>query len=186
MAKKKPEPDEALPMGDGIPLAHDAIVNAWKENAQDHDDANYKFLRSLKRRPAKKVDRLAQRIHLEVFEVVDCTRCANCCRTLQPVFTDEDIERIAAYRGMTTAEFITTYLEEAEEGPGYRTRTTPCPLLGEDNKCTVYEVRPETCWKYPYTDQEVFWSRTSNHANNALACPAVFEIIERMKKERRP
>jgi Fe-S-cluster containining protein len=83
---------------------------------------------------------------------------------------------------MTRDEFIATYLEEAEEGPGYRTKTTPCPLLGEDNKCTIYDVRPETCRKYPYTDQEDFWSRTINHANNALVCPAVFQIVEEMKK----
>jgi Fe-S-cluster containining protein len=161
---------------------HDAIVQDWTANAQEHDDANYEFLRSLKMRSPKKVDRLAQRIHLEVFEVVDCTRCANCCRTLQPVFTEQDIDRIAAHRGMTRDEFIANYLEEAEEGPGYRTKTTPCPLLGEDNKCTVYDVRPETCRKYPYTDQEDFVFRTMGHASNALVCPAVFEIVEEMKK----
>jgi hypothetical protein len=88
MAKKKPQRDgctaDSLSMGGSVPLAHDAIVQDWKENAQKHDKANYTFLRSLKRQPAKKVDRLARRIHLEVFEVVDCTRCANCCARCNP------------------------------------------------------------------------------------------------------
>jgi Fe-S-cluster containining protein len=165
---------------------HDAIVANWQVNAQKRDDANYRFLRRLKNRSsATKVDRMARRIHLDVFQVVNCTRCANCCRSLQPVFNDEDIARIAKYRAMTEEEFLGAFLEEAEEGPGYRTRTTPCPFLGPDNKCTVYDVRPKTCRQYPYTDEEDFVLRAMVHANNALICPAVFEIVERMKQEQR-
>src|SRR4051794_33196304 len=85
---------------------HDALVADWKENAKDHDDENYLFLRSLKMRSPKKVDRIALELHQEAFNIVDCTKCANCCRTLHPIITDEDIARIAPHLGMAEDEFI--------------------------------------------------------------------------------
>ncbi len=161
---------------------HDAIVRDWKENAQEHDAENYRFLRHMKMRSAKKVDRIALQLHQEVFEAVDCTQCANCCRTLRPMFAEEDIRRIAAQRGMSKEEFIATFLEWDVAESRYRTKAAPCPLLGEDNRCTVYDVRPETCRGYPFTDKEDFASRSMSHAGNALVCPAVFRIVEEMKK----
>ena len=90
-----------------LPETHDDIVNDWKANAQDHDTKNYNFLRRLKREVSgKKVDRVASQVHKEVFQIVDCTQCANCCRNLRPEFTDEDIDRIANHLGQTKAEFI--------------------------------------------------------------------------------
>src|ERR1700739_3964847 len=116
---------------------HDALVADWKENAKKHDDENYRFLRSVKQRSFKKVDRIALELHQEAFSIVDCTKCANCCRTLRPVFTDEDIERIAGHLGMAQDEFIAVYLERDEEGGRYRTKAAPCPFLGGDNRCTI-------------------------------------------------
>jgi hypothetical protein len=113
---------------------HDALVADWQENAKKHDDENYEFLRSLKQRSSKKVDRIALELHREAFSIVDCTKCANCCRTLRPAFTDEDIARIAAHLGMTRDEFIAAYLEWDQEEQGHRTKRAPCPFLGGDNK----------------------------------------------------
>ena len=161
---------------------HDALVADWRENAEMHDDANYRFLRGLKQKSFKKVDRIALELHQEAFGIVDCTRCANCCRTLRIIVTDEDIPRIAGHLGMAPDEFITTYLERDEEKGHYRVRTTPCPFLGDDSKCTIYEVRPEKCRGYPFTDKPDFASHTMNHANNAVVCPAVFYLVEQMKR----
>jgi Fe-S-cluster containining protein len=165
-----------------IPDTHDAIVNDWKTNAQDHDDENYDFLRSLKWQSGKKVDRIARELHQEVFQIIDCTRCANCCRHLRPEFTDEDIDRIANHLGQTRDEFITNFLEWDDEQQQYRTKSAPCPLLSDDGKCTVYDVRPETCRGYPYTDKEGFVFHAISRANSALVCPAAFAIVEGMKE----
>ena len=162
---------------------HDAIVNDWKANAQDHDAENYNFLRRLKRRSSgKMVDRIALQLHQEVFQIVDCTRCANCCRRLRPVFTDDDIDRIAHHLERTREQFVAAFLEWDEEEHRHRTNSTPCPLLGEDNQCTVYDVRPETCKEYPYTDKKDFVFSVISRANHALVCPAAFAIVEGMKK----
>jgi Fe-S-cluster containining protein len=161
---------------------HDALVADWKENAKRRDDQNYLFLRRLKQKSEKKVDRIALELHQEAFAIIDCTKCANCCRTLKPIFTQEDIARIAGHPGMATDEFIAVHLEPDEEQDRYRTKTTPCPFLGEDNRCTIYDVRPEKCRGYPFTDRPDFASSTMNHADNALVCPAVFYLVEQMKR----
>ena len=164
---------------------HDALVADWSETAESHDDDNYEFLRSLKQRSFKKVDRITLALHQEAFSIVDCTKCANCCRTLRPVFSAEDIKRIAGHLGMEPDEFIAAYLERDEEQDRYRIKTTPCPFLGADSKCTIYDVRPDKCQGYPFTDKPDFAFSSINHANNALVCPAVFYIVEQMKKRLR-
>jgi uncharacterized protein len=161
---------------------HDDLVADWREEAESHDDDNYEFLRSLKQRSFKKVDRIALELHQEAFSLVDCTKCTNCCRTLRPVFSDEDIKRIAGHLDMERDEFIAAYLERDEEQDRYRIKTTPCPFLGTDRKCTIYDVRPDKCQGYPFTDKPDFAFSSINHANNALVCPAVFYLIEQMKR----
>src|SRR5947208_9373383 len=128
---------------------HDALVTDWKENAEKHDNENYRFLRSLKQRTFKKVDRIALELHQEAFSIVDCTKCANCCKTLHPVVTNEDITRIAQHLGIAKDRFIAAYLEQDDEG-GYRIKNSPCPFLADDNRCTIYDERPEKCRGYPF------------------------------------
>lgn len=166
-----------------INKSHDDLVADWRENAKEHDDDNYRFLRKLKQRGSfKKVDRIALELHEEAFRIVDCTKCANCCRTLRPVFSDEDIDRVAGQLGMTRDGFIATYLEEDEDWGYYRTKMSPCLFLGQDNRCTIYEVRPEKCQGYPFTDKPDFLFSSINHANNSVVCPAVFYLVEQMKR----
>ena len=97
-------------------------------------------------------------------------------------FDQEDVERIAGHLGMETDRFIESYLEPDDEDGTYRARQKPCPFLGDDNLCTIYDVRPAVCREYPHTDKEGFTFRTMGHANNALTCPAVYWIVEQMKK----
>jgi Fe-S-cluster containining protein len=163
---------------------HDAVVADWQANAKSRDKENYLFLRQVKQRvPASRVDRIALELHQEAFATVDCTKCANCCRTLRVVVTDEDIPRIAGHLRTTVEDFIASYLERDEDDGGYHIRTKPCPFLGEDNLCKIYDVRPEKCRGYPFTDKPDFVFMTMTHANNALVCPAVFHIVEQMKRQ---
>jgi uncharacterized protein len=163
---------------------HDDLVADWKENAEKHDDANYSFLRRLKHNctSVKKMDRIALELHQEAFGIVDCTKCANCCRTMRIIVTDDDVPRIAAHLGMASEEFIATYLERDEKERCYCIKTSPCPFLSADSKCTIYDVRPEKCRGYPFTDKPDFPFMSITHANNAVVCPAVFYLVEQMKK----
>jgi len=60
----------------------DAIINDWKRNAKRHDDRNFTFLRILKMKSERAVDRAARKLHQEAFSIIDCLLCVNCCRTV--------------------------------------------------------------------------------------------------------
>ena len=156
-------------------------------HAAAHDDQNFEFLRSLKFRSyGFAPDKMAGQLHDEAFRIVDCTRCANCCKTMDILLTAADMRRIARHLGMTPSDFVAAYLEpEARDDDShkykYRVRSKPCAFLAQDGRCTIYDVRPTVCREYPHTNKKGFASRTHLHAHNALSCPIVFWIVEQMK-----
>ena len=150
-------------------MDHKTVVEEWLRNAQLHDDENYEFLRSLKFRDyGYDTDELAAELHERAFTIVDCTRCANCCKTMDIKLDDEDIERIAEHLNMPTAEFIERYLEAEEEDGPYKARQKPCPFLGDDDRCTIYDVRPTTAGKSSC-------SRTAPWPSNAVPTALIDE-----------
>jgi Fe-S-cluster containining protein len=162
-------------------MDHQSILTDWKLNAERHDDRNFAFLRSLKDKSDRKVDRTAHRLHQEVFSIIDCTQCANCCKTVSPILVTEDIARIARHLEMDADAFTVQYLVKCGDEQGWKPKSLPCPFLGTDNRCTIYEVRPAVCAEYPYTDKPKISSRTHSIAAKALECPAVFYIVEQMR-----
>ena len=169
-----------------MPDDHDAMLRSWRENAAREEDANFRFLRSLKLVPnPANIDSQARQLHEEVFARIDCTRCANCCKTMPPGFTNEDIERIAAHLGMSSEEFVAVYLEIDPLMGDLQTKAVPCPFLGGDDRCTIYAVRPQACRDFPHTDKEGFRTRVYQHTANTLSCPAVYHLVKRLRRRRR-
>ena len=161
------------------------FISDWKANAERHDDPNFKFLRSLKWKNEREVDHAARQYHNKAFAIIDCSQCANCCKTITPLFIAKDIRRIAGHLGITAADFTARYLKRDEEGD-LCGKNLPCSFLAEDGRCTIYEVRPRDCAEYPHTQKRGFATRTYLHAANALSCPAVFWIIEQLRAKRLP
>jgi Fe-S-cluster containining protein len=159
------------------------IIADWKANAERRSDRNFTFLRSLKMKNERAVDRAARELHDEAFSIIDCIQCANCCKTVSPLFLKGDIRRIAKHLGLTDADFNATYLRADEDGD-LCLKTLPCPFLAEDGRCMIYAVRPKDCTEYPHTQKREFTIRTHLHAGNALSCPAVFWIIEQLRARR--
>ena len=56
---------------------------------------NSVFFKRLKKEKPKVLDKLIHPIHDDVFEHTNCLKCANCCKTTGPLFTDKDIQRIS-------------------------------------------------------------------------------------------
>jgi Fe-S-cluster containining protein len=164
---------------------HDQLLKDWRECASGDYEDNFRFVRSLKMvsRP-ERVDEEARELHAEVFGRIDCTRCANCCKTLKPALIEADIRRISKHLGLSRAVFIETYLESDPEETGYRMRALPCPFLADDGRCRIYEQRPKVCREYPHTDKKEFTSRTYMHADNTRCCPAVYHIVREMRRRR--
>lgn len=164
---------------------HDGIVQAWRRNAERNADRNFEFLHSLKfRRYGFDPDKTAAKLHEQAFRIIDCTRCANCCKTMTVLLTPEDIARISDHLGLTPQAFIDAYAALDEDGD-YWIRQTPCPFLGGDDRCTIYGVRPKDCLEYPHTQKKEFTTRTKLHARNTEQCPAVFWIVEQMRRRAR-
>ena len=125
------------------------------------------------------MNRIADEAHQEFFSKIDCTNCANCCKTLSPQVTNTDIEPIASFLQISEAEFIEKYLKIGDENK-YEMNALPCPFL-EENKCTIYDIRQGVCREYPHTNKERFNHRRYTHIGNTEICPAVYHILETMK-----
>jgi len=120
-------------------------------------------------------------LHEDEFSRTDCLNCANCCKTTGPLFTQKDIERIAKHFKMKPGEFIDTYLRMDEDND-FVLQQVPCPFLGADNYCSIYEKRPKACREYPHTDRKDFHKISNITIKNTAVCPAAFNIVEEMKK----
>lgn len=156
-------------------------LKQFKLKAKNKEMENKKFLSSLKRKDARKIDGLFHSLHEEVFEETDCLACANCCKTTSPIFYQNDIERLARALRMKPGDFIEKYLR-IDEDNDYVLQSSPCPFLDTDNYCLVYSDRPRACREYPHTDRRKMVQIMDLTYRNTLVCPAVFEIVERLKK----
>ncbi|NMM47022.1 YkgJ family cysteine cluster protein [Flammeovirgaceae bacterium KN852] len=138
------------------------------------------LFRKLKKSKPKSLDQDFQRFHDEAFEVIDCLECANCCKTTSPIFYDADINRLSKTLKMKRAEFIDTYLHIDSEGD-YVLNETPCPFLGHENKCIVYESRPTACKEYPHTNRKRQHQILPLTLKNTEVCPAVEEVVKKIE-----
>lgn len=129
----------------------------------------------------KELDTMVQEITDTVWAQIDCTTCGNCCRTLQIVVDDKDIRRLAKRFQITAKQFAEKYVAVAEEdGTKYFT-STPCAFLDANNRCTVYEDRPQACRDFPYLYTPGFRQRTLMMIDNNATCPIVFNVWQILK-----
>lgn len=152
-----------------------------KQRAKDAKKANKKYFAKLAKRPPRILDRAVASLHEEVFQEVDCLECANCCKTTSPIWRDKDIERAAGFLKLRPAELTEKYLHLDEDGD-YVFNSAPCPFLGEDNYCSIYEARPKACREYPHTDRKQFHQILSLTLKNTEICPATLEIVKRLQQ----
>lgn len=157
------------------------FINNLPKLAKDKHNENKKFFDKLKKKTPKNLDYIMQDLHEQEFERTDCLKCANCCKTTGPLFTDKDIERISKYFKLKPQQFISQYLRMDEEND-YVLQNVPCSFLGADNYCSIYEVRPKACSEFPHTDRKKFQQISNLTLKNVAICPAAFNIVEEMKK----
>jgi Fe-S-cluster containining protein len=142
-----------------------------------------KYFAKLRKKTPKRLDILMQELHDDEFTKTDCLTCANCCKTTSPIFTDKDISRISKYLRIKERQFIDTYLQR-DEDDFMVLQEAPCTFLDEtDNTCFIYDVRPKACSEYPHTNRKKFIQLTSLTLKNTEVCPAVFNIVEELKKK---
>jgi Fe-S-cluster containining protein len=154
----------------------DKLLVNWEKKSAERQKLYKQFLqRANKNAVLKQLPGL----HEAAFEKIDCLQCANCCRNYSPRFKTPDVKRIAKHLRMKESVFIETYLKVDEEGD-FVAKSTPCPFLGADNFCTIYEERPSDCRRFPYTDEDVIIKRQALTLKNSSFCPITYYVLERL------
>lgn len=153
----------------------------FNQLAQRRSADNKRLLQKVRQRDPRKVDEAFHRLHDEVFAEVDCLSCANCCKTTSPIFYQNDIERMAKAMRIKPGAFVEKYLRTDEDND-LVLKASPCPFLDQENYCVVYNDRPKACREYPHTNRKKMVQITDLTYRNTLVCPAVLEIVERLKK----
>jgi uncharacterized protein len=156
-------------------------LKAEKEKALKLKKEQRKFLDRIKKNPPRDLDQRAIAADEAVFSKLDCLECANCCKTISPIFTSKDVERIAGSLGTSPGKFMQTYLR-IDEDQDMVLQSSPCPFLEADNKCRIYEDRPKACREYPHTGQRKFQQHIEITKKNVLVCPAAFRVVEELRK----
>ena len=80
---------------------------------------------------------------------------------------------------MKPGDFIEQYLFLDTDGI-YALKASPCPFLGTDNYCSVYDHRPKACREYPHTNHRKMITKLDLALKNTTVCPAVEQILKRV------
>ena len=150
------------------------ITNLLKKAKKDYDQ-NLSKLKSLNWN--ENLEKKQQILHTEVFQKIDCLDCGNCCRTTPTTLNSKDIKRISKFLGISKKQFERKYLMDDLTGD-IIINHVPCTFLNDDNTCSIYEVRPNTCRRSPLTHDKAFKSHPKWNADNTLVCPAALLLVE--------
>lgn len=124
------------------------------------------------------IDAEVERIAAPIISAIDCTACANCCRSLEVGLTREDSGRLAQFLGVTEDAMIDQFVDlergrEVDEWGVFRHR--PCVFL-KGKLCSAYSYRPDTCRTYPAFTPDFRW--TLEHAiAGAAGCPIIYNVL---------
>ena len=121
----------------------------------------------------------AEDLYNDYTENNSCISCAMCCKTLGPRITPQDIKHLAKILNFKESELTEKYLKTDEDGDKIF-KTMPCPFLGADNLCVVYEARPRACREYPHITRHSFYKLLKTHKKNYDYCPAVIHVIDKL------
>lgn len=155
---------------------NDALLQNWEKKSADRQKL---YINYLQRANKNAVLKALPDLHEEAFSKIDCLQCGNCCKGYSPRFKTPDIKRIAKYLKMKESDLINTYLTLDSEGD-YVMKSAPCSFLGTDNYCSIYDVRPSDCQRFPYTDEDVLLKRPKLTLKNSTFCPAVYYVLEKL------
>jgi len=157
------------------------LMQRYARHNAGEDLAFRAFLKGRLNLSNKELDAMVQETTDEVWKQIDCLACGNCCRTLQIVVDDKDIQRLSQRLKMTPQQFSRQYVETDSSRTHYL-KSTPCSFLGEDNRCSVYADRPQACHDFPYLHAADFRQRTLMTIDNTAVCPIVFNVWQQLKE----
>lgn len=127
--------------------------------------------------PDDELDALVDQIAAPIIEAIDCTQCANCCRSLDVYLTPEDGERLGPHIDIPLDAILDR--ESAQRvGEWGKFAARPCRFL-DGKRCSVYEHRPETCRTYPALTPDFRWT-LADTIEGAAICPIIYNVLVRL------
>jgi len=156
-------------------------LRQFRKKAEVNKSAFKRFLSRLEKNPPRGLDKLAVESDMQMWTETDCLSCANCCKTMSPTFTRQDLIRISAHIGMSVEAFKLKYLYKDKQGD-WINKSQPCQFLNlSDNKCSIYSVRPRDCSGFPHHTRKRMVDYMHVFKQNIEYCPATYRVIELMK-----
>jgi Fe-S-cluster containining protein len=153
---------------------------SFKRKLSANRTAFRRFLNKTEKNPPKGIDNVTKKLEKQVWEEVDCLTCANCCKKMTPTFTEKDLKRISAHFGQTPEAFKKQWLKK-DSNKDLVNKTQPCQFLNlNDNKCSIYEIRPEDCSGFPHLSKRKWEEYAHVHKQNIDYCPATYKLVEKM------
>lgn len=145
-----------------------------------HRKVYRKFLTKVENNKPKFIDEIAPDIEKEAWKNIDCLACSNCCRTMTPTFTNQDVKRIAPHFGQTPAEFKAQWLEK-DKNSDWVNKIQPCQFLNlKTNMCSIYEIRPVDCSGFPHLSKQKWHEYAHVHKQNIEYCPATLSMVQKL------
>jgi len=139
------------------------------------------FLSKTEKTPPKNLQQLITTADKMAWAETDCLSCANCCKTMSPTYTPEDIRRISAHLDMSPKAFKAKWLYKDKREGDWMNVKQPCQFLNlQDNKCSIYEVRPADCAGFPHHDKKKMTDYMHVYKQNVEYCPATYKWVEKI------
>jgi len=156
------------------------FLQRFQEQVMLRKPALHGYLESLETHPLAQLDAYAEKLEPEVWAEIACLQCANCCRSMTPTFTPEDMKRIATHFRMSVSAFKKKWLYQNKKGE-WRNRSQPCQFLDlHTNKCSIYAIRPADCAGFPHLTKKRLVEYLHVHKQNLAYCPATLKLFEKL------
>lgn len=160
----------------------DYNIERLQQKASGEKRENKELFKKLRKMHPSDLDERIHSLHNKYMEEIDCLECGNCCKSISPAAKDSDISRLSKFLKTKPSELAESYFEIDDEGD-YVFKTQPCPFIGGDNYCSVYNARPRACKEYPHTDQVKIQKILDITFQNIFVCPIVYEIVQELKRD---
>ncbi len=149
---------------------------------KEKEEENYRFRVFLKcHADEKQLDKDFLELHNKIFKNYDCSKCRNCCKKIGVSLNEAELVEICKEYKLDINELKNNVLKE--NYGKYVNKKNPCPFLGSDNECKIEKCLPKSCKEYPYTNKPERLFSLLTVVQNSKICPAVYEILEELKKK---
>ncbi|MFN8265878.1 MAG: YkgJ family cysteine cluster protein [Chitinophagaceae bacterium] len=154
-------------------------LEAIDKIASEKADENVKFADLIRKLDPQELDNEIAILNQSIEPQIDCTACANCCKSLMIQVSAEEANHNAELLHISRESFDDTYLEKGSHDLMIM-NTIPCAFLS-NNKCSIYEHRFEGCREFPGLHLPHFHKRIFSVMMHYGRCPIVFNVIEALK-----